>query len=197
MDNGRIGHQHPAMWRVSSARQGKSVSPSKQTSLRPNLSAGILAYRRGRRGLEVLLVHSGGPYWRNKDEGAWSIPKGLYEESEDALAAARREFEEETGAAPAGEFIPLGEFRQSSAKIVSVWAVEGEFDVTKLTSNTFALEWPPKSGKINDFPEIDRAAWFSPNEARRKILKGQRSVLGALIAKLGLPPQVGFSRLEY
>jgi predicted NUDIX family NTP pyrophosphohydrolase len=163
----------------------------------PQRSAGILMYRRKRGAVEVLLVHPGGPFWKKKDEGAWSIPKGLYEESEDALAAARREFEEETGAAPAGEFIPLGEFRQSSAKIVSVWAVEGEFDVTKLTSNTFALEWPPKSGKINDFPEIDRAAWFSPNEARRKILKGQRTVLDALIAKLGLPPQVGFSRLEY
>jgi predicted NUDIX family NTP pyrophosphohydrolase len=163
----------------------------------PQRSAGILMYRRKRGAVEVLLVHPGGPFWKKKDEGAWSIPKGLYEESEDALAAARREFEEETGAAPAGEFIPLGEFRQSSAKIVSVWAVEGEFDVTKLTSNTFALEWPPKSGKINDFPEIDRAAWFSPNEARRKILKGQRTVLDALIAKLGLPPQVGFSRLGY
>src|SRR5476649_935944 len=163
----------------------------------PQRSAGILMYRRKRGAVEVLLVHPGGPFWKKKDEGAWSIPKGLYEESEDALAAARREFEEETGAAPAGEFIPLGEIRQSSAKIVSVLAVEGEFDVTKLTSNTFALEWPPKSWKINDFPEIDRAAWFSPNEARRKILKGQRSVLGALIAKLGLPPQVGFSRLEY
>ena len=150
----------------------------------PQRSAGILMYRREGGAVEVLLVHPGGPLWKNKDEGAWSIPKGLYEESEDALAAARREFEEETGATPVGEFIPLGEFRQSSAKIVSVWAVEGEFDVTKLTSNTFALEWPPKSGKINDFPEVDRAAWFSPNEARRKILKGQRSVLDALIARL-------------
>jgi predicted NUDIX family NTP pyrophosphohydrolase len=120
----------------------------------PQRSAGILMYRRKSGAVEVLLVHPGGPFWKKKDEGAWSIPKGLYGGSEDALAAARREFEEETGAAPAGEFIPLGEFRQSSAKIVSVWAVEGEFDVTKLTSNTFALEWPPKSGKINDFPEI-------------------------------------------
>ncbi len=123
--------------------------------------------------------------WKKKDEGAWSIPKGLYEKDEDAFAAAKREFEEETGATPTGEFIPLGEFRQSSTKIVSVWAVEGEFDMTKLTSNTFALEWPPKSGKINDFPEIDRAAWFSLNEARRKILKGQRGILDALIARLG------------
>ncbi len=163
----------------------------------PQRSAGILMYRRKSGAVEVLLVHPGGPLWKKKDEGAWSIPKGLYEESEDALAAARREFEEETGAAPAGEFIPLGEFRQSSAKIVSVWAVEGEFDVTKLTSNTFALEWRPKSGKINDFPKIDCAAWFSPNEARRKILKGQRTILDAPIAKLGLPSQVGFSRLGY
>jgi predicted NUDIX family NTP pyrophosphohydrolase len=153
----------------------------------PQRSAGILMYRRQGDAVDVLLVHPGGPFWKNKDEGAWSIPKGLYQESEDALAAARREFEEETGAAPAGEFIPLGEFKQSSAKIVSVWAVEGEFDVTKLTSNTFALEWPPKSGKINDFPEIDRAAWFSLSEARRKILKGQRGVLDALIAGLGSP----------
>jgi predicted NUDIX family NTP pyrophosphohydrolase len=154
----------------------------------PQRSAGILMYRRWGDAVEVLLVHPGGPLWKNKDEGAWSIPKGLYEESEDALAAARREFEEETGATPSGEFIPLGEFRQSSAKIVSVWAVEGEFDVTKLTSNTFALEWPPKSGKINDFPEIDRAAWFSPDEARRKILKGQRAVLDALIERPGSLP---------
>jgi predicted NUDIX family NTP pyrophosphohydrolase len=150
----------------------------------PQRSAGILMYRREGGAVEVLLVHPGGPLWKKKDEGAWSVPKGLYEESEDALEAARREFEEETGAEPAGEFIPLGEFRQSSAKIVSVWAVEGEFDVTTLKSNAFSLEWPPKSGKINDFPEVDRAAWFSPNEARRKILKGQRSVLDALIARL-------------
>jgi predicted NUDIX family NTP pyrophosphohydrolase len=152
----------------------------------PQRSAGILMYRRQGDAVEVLLVHPGGPFWKNKDEGAWSIPKGLYE-GEDALAAARREFEEETGAAPAGEFIPLGEFKQSSAKIVSVWAVKGEFDVTKLTSNTFALEWPPKSGKINDFLEIDRAAWFSPDEARRKILQGQRGILDALIATPGTP----------
>src|SRR5258708_36115144 len=135
--------------------------------------------------MEVLLVHPGGPCWKKKDEGAWSMPKGLYEKDEDAFAAAKREFEEETGATPTGEFIPLGEFRQSSTKIVSVWAVEGKFDMTKLTSNTFALEWPPKSGKINDFPEIDRAAWFSLNEALRKILKGQRGILDALIARLG------------
>jgi predicted NUDIX family NTP pyrophosphohydrolase len=151
----------------------------------PERSAGLLMYRREGGAVEVLLVHPGGPLWKNKDEGAWSIPKGLYEEGEDALAAAKREFEEETGATPAGEFISLGDFRQSSAKTVSVWAVKGEFDVTRLKSNTFSLEWPPKSGTVSDFPEIDRAAWFSPDEARRKILKGQRAVLDALLARLG------------
>ncbi len=151
----------------------------------PQRSAGILMYRRKGGALEVLLVHPGGPFWKKKDDGAWTIPKGLHEPGEEALAAARREFEEETGAAPAGEFIPLGEFRQSSAKIVSVWAVEGEFEVTKFKSNTFAFEWPPKSGKMTEFPEADRAAWFSPDEARRKILKGQRPALDALLARLG------------
>jgi len=153
----------------------------------PERSAGILMYRRTGGAVEVLLVHPGGPFWKKKDDGAWTIPKGLYHADEEALAAARREFEEETGAAPAGEFIPLGEFRQSSAKTVSVWAAEGEVDVTRLKSNAFALEWPPKSGKMSEFPEIDRAAWFSPEDARRKILKGQRPALDALLARLGLP----------
>ena len=153
----------------------------------PERSAGILMYRRTGGAVEVLLVHPGGPFWKKKDDGAWTIPKGLYHADEEALAAARREFEEETGAAPAGEFIPLGEFRQSSAKTVSVWAAEGEFDVTRLKSNAFAVEWPPKSWKMSEFPEIDRAAWFSPEDARRKILKGQRPALDALLARLGLP----------
>jgi predicted NUDIX family NTP pyrophosphohydrolase len=153
----------------------------------PEQSAGILMYRRRGSAVEVLLVHPGGPFWKKKDDGAWTIPKGLRGEDEEALAAARREFEEETGAAPAGEFIPLGEFRQSSAKTVSVWAVEGDFDVTKLKGNTFTLEWPPRSGRSQEFPEIDRAAWFSPDEARRKILKGQRPALDVLIATLGSP----------
>jgi predicted NUDIX family NTP pyrophosphohydrolase len=150
----------------------------------PQKSAGILMYRRKGGAVEVLLVHPGGPFWAKKDDGAWTIPKGLYAPGEDALAAAKREFEEETGAAVAGEFIPLGEFRQSSAKIVSVWAVEGEFDPATLKSNTFTLEWPPKSGRTQEFPEIDRAAWFLPDEARRKILKGQHAMLDALFARL-------------
>jgi predicted NUDIX family NTP pyrophosphohydrolase len=151
----------------------------------PERSAGILMYRRKGGAVEVLLVHPGVPFWKKKDDGAWSIPKGLYETGEKALAAAKREFEEETGATPAGEFIPLGGFRQSSAKTVSVWAVEGEFGVTTIKSNTLSLEWPPKSGVVSEFPEIDRAAWFSPDAARRKILKGQRPVLDALLARLG------------
>ncbi|HLL29222.1 MAG TPA: NUDIX domain-containing protein [Xanthobacteraceae bacterium] len=150
----------------------------------PQKSAGILMYRRHHGAAEVLLVHPGGPFWKKKDDGAWTIPKGLVEAHEDALAAARREFQEETGAMPAGEFMPLGEFRQSSAKTISVWAVEGEFDPAALESNSFSLEWPPRSGRMQEFPEIDRAAWFLPAAARRKILKGQRAVLDALFARI-------------
>jgi len=154
----------------------------------PQKSAGLLLYRRKGGAVEVLLVHPGGPFFSKKDDGAWTIPKGVCEPGEDALAAARREFKEETGAAPAGEFIPLGKFRQSSSKIVLAWAVEGEFDATKLASNTFSLEWPPRSGRVREFPEIDRAGWFSPAEARRKILKGQAPILDALFARLKHAP---------
>ena len=136
--------------------------------------------------VEVLLVHPGGPYWARKDEGAWGIPKGGYEPGEDPLAAARREFEEETGALPpAGEAIALGSFRQSTAKIVDAWAVEGDFDPATLKSNTFAMEWPPRSGRMREVPEVDRAEWFVPEEAARKILKGQRPILEALLRHLG------------
>ena len=154
----------------------------------PQKSAGLLLYRRKGGAVEVLLVHPGGPFFSKKDDGAWTIPKGVCEPGEDALAAARREFKEETGMAPAGEFIPLGKFRQSSSKIVLAWAVEGEFDATKLASNTFSLEWPPRSGRVREFPEIDRAGWFSPAEARRKILKGQAPILDALFARLKHAP---------
>jgi predicted NUDIX family NTP pyrophosphohydrolase len=154
----------------------------------PQKSAGLLLYRCKGGAVEVLLVHPGGPFFSKKDDGAWTIPKGLCEPGEDALAAARREFKEETGMAPAGEFIPLGKFRQSSSKIVLAWALEGEFDATKLASNTFSLEWPPRSGRVREFPEIDRAGWFSPAEARRKILKGQAPILDALLARLKHAP---------
>jgi predicted NUDIX family NTP pyrophosphohydrolase len=151
----------------------------------PHHSAGILLYRRRDPQIEVLLVHPGGPYWAKKDDGAWTIPKGGYEPGEDAFAAARREFTEETGAALDGEAVALGAFRQSAAKIVEVWAVEGAFDPAALVSNTFAMEWPPRSGRTSEFPEVDRAAWFGPDLAWRKILKGQRPILEALWQRLG------------
>jgi predicted NUDIX family NTP pyrophosphohydrolase len=150
----------------------------------PHHSAGILLYRRCGRQLEVLLVHPGGPFWANKDDGAWTIPKGGYQPGEEAFAAARREFEEETGKRPEGEALALGSFRQSSAKVVEVWAIEGAFDTQSLTSNTFAMEWPPRSGRQREFPEVDRAAWFTPEVAARKILKGQRAILQTLLQRL-------------
>jgi predicted NUDIX family NTP pyrophosphohydrolase len=150
----------------------------------PQHSAGILLYRHRSGGVEVLLVHPGGPFWANKDEGVWSIPKGVYEPDEDALAAAKREFAEETGAQLEGEAASLGSFRQSTAKIVDAWAVEGDFDPATLKSNTFTLEWPPRSGRMREVPEVDRAAWFAPEEAARKLLKGQRPILEALLKRL-------------
>jgi len=157
----------------------------------PQRSAGILLFRRNASGLEVLLVHPGGPFWAKKDAGAWTIPKGGYEPGEDALAAAKREFEEETGARLEGEALALGAFRQSSAKLVDVWAVEGDFDPNDLNSNTFAMEWPPRSGRQREFPEVDRAAWFTPQAAADKILKGQRPILVALSRRLQLTDQGG------
>ena len=148
-------------------------------------SAGLLLFREVAGRLEVLLVHPGGPFWAKKDEGAWSIPKGEFEEGEDPLAAARREFEEETGVAPSGELLPLAPLRQPSGKLVHAWAVRGDFEPSALKSNTFSMEWPPRSGKRQEFPEIDRAAWFPLEEATRKILKGQARFLLELAEKLG------------
>ena len=130
-------------------------------------------------------MHPGGPFWARKDDGAWSIPKGEFEDDEDPLDAAKREFEEETGSAPSGDVIPLEPLRQSSGKIVYAWAVRGDFDPSTLKSNTFSMEWPPKSGRQQEFPEVDRAAWFSIEEAGRKILKGQAALLRQLREKLG------------
>jgi predicted NUDIX family NTP pyrophosphohydrolase len=147
----------------------------------PKRSAGILMYRRGAQGLEVLLVHPGGPFWARKDLGAWSIPKGEYSEADEPLATAIREFAEETGTLPHGEFRPLGELTQPGRKIVAAFAVEGDFDPATLKSNTFELEWPPKSGRKATFPEVDRAEWFSPEMARKKILQGQREFITRLL----------------
>lgn len=138
-------------------------------------------YRRGAQGLEVLLVHPGGPFWARKDLGAWSIPKGEYSEGDEALAAAIREFAEETGTHPRGELRPLGELTQPGRKIVTAFALEGDFDPTTLKSNTFELEWPPKSGRRATFPEVDRAGWFSLETARTKILLGQREFITRLL----------------
>jgi len=142
-------------------------------------------YRHGDAGIEVLLVHPGGPFWARKDLGAWSIPKGEYSEAEDALAVARREFEEETGARPQGEPLPLGELVQPGRKIVTAWALAGDFDPSTLRSNLFEMEWPPKSGRRQSFPEVDRAQWFSPADARRKILKGQSEFISRLLTAIG------------
>ena len=145
------------------------------------LSAGILLYRRRDEHIEVFLVHPGGPFWAKKDLGAWSIPKGEYSEGDDPLATAIREFAEETGTHPRGEFRPLGELTQPGRKIVTAFALEGEFDPAMLKSNTFELEWPPKSGRKATFPEVDRAQWFSLEMARAKILSGQREFITRLL----------------
>jgi predicted NUDIX family NTP pyrophosphohydrolase len=145
-------------------------------------SAGVLLYRRTPSGLEVLLVHPGGPYWARKDEGAWSIPKGELDGSEAPLEAARREFAEETGTSVDGMFVPLAPVRQPGGKLVHAFAVEGEFDPQTLTSSTFTVEWPRGSGRLRTFPEVDRAGWFTMNEAREKILKGQVPLLDELDA---------------
>jgi predicted NUDIX family NTP pyrophosphohydrolase len=143
-------------------------------------SAGILLYRRGERGTEVLLVHPGGPFWAKKDEGAWSIPKGELAPGEDALTRARTELEEETGAAIEGDFRPLPPCRQAGGKRIQAWAIEGAFDPAALRSNTFLLEWPPRSGRRQEFPEVDRAEWFDLATARMKINPGQRPLLDEL-----------------
>jgi predicted NUDIX family NTP pyrophosphohydrolase len=148
-------------------------------------SAGILMYRRAGPEIEALLVHPGGPFWAKKDLGAWSIPKGEYAEGEEPLAVAVRELEEETGARPSGDFLPLGEIVQPGRKVVTAWAIEGDFDVGTLKSNLIEMEWPPKSGRRSSFPEVDRAEWFSIADARRKILSGQTPFLDRLLAALG------------
>lgn len=151
-------------------------------------SGGILLFRYFNGRLQVMLVHPGGPFWAKKDEGAWSIPKGLLEENEIASEAAKREFLEETGFDIDGEFIELGELKQPSRKIVHVWALEKDLDTAKIKGNTFSLEWPPKSGKIKDYPEIDKGQWFDVDEARKKILKGQAEFLDRLISRLKSVP---------
>ena len=145
-------------------------------------AAGILLFRRTSAGLQVLLAHPGGPLWARKDYGAWTIPKGQFTEGEAPLDAARREFEEEMGSAPNGNFQPLGTLKQPSGKVIHAWAAESDFDTASVKSNLFSMQWPPKSGKMAECPEVDRAAWFSIEEARHKILKGQAPFLDRLLA---------------
>jgi predicted NUDIX family NTP pyrophosphohydrolase len=151
-------------------------------------SAGIVLYRRSESGgtLEVLLVHPGGPLWARRDAGAWSVPKGEYDEGEEPLSAARREFQEELGAAPpGGEALDLGEIRQKAGKLVRAWALAGDLDVGTVLSNTFTLEWPPRSGRLREFPEIDRAEWFDLAQAKERIVPAQAELLDRLHAALG------------
>ncbi|TCL71097.1 NUDIX domain-containing protein [Rhizobium sp. BK251] len=144
------------------------------------LSAGILMYRKTDGEIFVLLVHPGGPFWAKRDDGAWSIPKGEHDPSEEPEAAARREFAEELGRVAEGNLLPLGELRQNSGKRVTAFAVQGDFDASAIKSNMFEMEWPPHSGKLQPFPEVDRAGWFSLADARRKIIAGQAPFLDRL-----------------
>ena len=147
----------------------------------PERSAGILLFRRTGEALEVLLVHPGGPFFAKRDAGAWSIPKGLYEEGEEPLACARREFAEELGSpCPDGHELALGEIRQRNGKRVTAWAVEGDLDAGAIASNTFTIEWPPRSGRVQAFPEVDRAGWFGLDAAREKLIAAQVPLLDRL-----------------
>ena len=149
----------------------------------------MLLYRRAADGIEVLIGHMGGPFWAKKDAGGWSIPKGEYGEGEDPFSVAQREFEEELGSpVPASEFVELGAVK-ASGKVLTIWAAEGDLDADASTSNTFLLEWPPRSGRMQQFPEIDRAAWVGVEAARKKLVKGQLPFLDRLLAALGPVPQ--------
>jgi predicted NUDIX family NTP pyrophosphohydrolase len=149
-------------------------------------SAGLLLYRTSQAGIEVLLVHMGGPYWAAKDDGAWSIPKGEYGADEDPLAVARREFAEELGfAPPTGGYVDLGTVRQAGGKIVTAFAREADLDVGSITSNPARIEWPPRSGRVVEFPEVDRAEWTPPALARRRLVRAQVGLLERLLERLG------------
>src|SRR5919204_4593854 len=156
---------------------------------RATISAGLLLYRRTGDALEVLLAHPGGPFWSHRDVGVWSIPKGLVADGEEPLAAACREFEEETGLRPTGPLLPLGSVRQKAGKLIYAWAWEGNADPARLTSNLMRTEWPRGSGRWLTFPEVDRCAWFDPHTAREKINPAQAEFITRLEAELGSAPE--------
>jgi predicted NUDIX family NTP pyrophosphohydrolase len=151
------------------------------------LSAGIVLYRKRGAKIEVFLVHPGGPFWAKKDDGAWSIPKGEYGDGENPLSVAKREFAEETGSELSGVFIELAPAKQPSGKIIRAWAVEGDLDAASIRSNSFSMEWPPKSGRVQTFPEVDRALWCDVALARQKLLPGQRVLLDGLEQRVREP----------
>jgi predicted NUDIX family NTP pyrophosphohydrolase len=151
----------------------------------PKRSAGILLYRHRGEDVEVLLVHPGGPFWARKDQGVWSIPKGEYDQSEDPLATALRELEEETGhLLPEADLLELGDIRQRGGKVLTAWAVASDLDPDAITSNTFTMEWPPRSGRLREFPEVDRAGWFDVPTAREKVLAAQAELIDRLLGAL-------------
>jgi predicted NUDIX family NTP pyrophosphohydrolase len=157
-------------------------------SQRNNVSAGLLLFRRPAGALELFLAHPGGPFWKGRDAGAWTIPKGLVNAGEELLDAARREFEEETGIRPAGPFVPLGSVRQKAGKVVHAWAWEGDADPAAVTSNTTRSQWPPGSGKWISYPEVDRCAWFAPADARIRLNPAQAELIDRLDAALRTHP---------
>ena len=151
----------------------------------PRRSAGLLLYRTDRGAIEVLLVHPGGPLWATRDLGAWSIPKGEYQQGEEPLAVALREFQEETGhSPPQGSLVELGAIRQRGGKVLTAWAAAGDLDAAAITSNSFTMEWPPRSGRRQAFPEVDRAGWFDPDTAREKLIGAQGELIDRLLAAL-------------
>lgn len=152
------------------------------------VSAGLLMFKRSDSRVDVFLVHPGGPFWQKKDQGSWSIPKGEYTEGEDPLEAAKREFEEETSMKPEGEFVSLDDIKQPSGKIITAWAFEGDCSPEEIRSNVFSMEWPPKSGQMKEFPEVDRGAWFSLDDARDRIQKGQIGFLDRLGSRINYVP---------
>jgi len=187
--------RHVFRWKMNIVKEGRAKKPLFSSVSRlwgvvkmagmGRVSAGLLLFRRNGNQLEVLLVHPGGPFWKNKDLGAWSIPKGEVGEGEELLAAARREFAEELGFEAQGQFVPLGEIRQKGGKTVQAWAVEGDCDPSNCKSNTFRMKWPAKSETWVEFPEVDRAEFFTIGEARKKMNAGQVGLLDRLVGMVG------------